>query len=702
MATGPQPSGLTINTATTSAKETKPAKQPGKGALATNSVENDVLDSFRQFAANEKIKVQDHKRSRAFQDKAVKLNDLMKFSQNFKLLTPVPKDLVPILAKDESKQKEIVQKAQINAQTKSTKAATVVTDQKSSRPLAAARWENENALQSSAAGPAKDTSRQSAQTTQVGNVKERPTAQGTIPQPPPVSLSTRLSNNHQAHRAGISGAIPNPLPIQDNRNKGPRGAYPNIPSPQKVQSRGPPSATSLKFNAKAVEFNPNASAFRPGSISGTTVTSSPRSGPVTRTISPAGPPPSIFGERKDLTMADGKDPISISLEMPPDPDTDGNATAEAKAASANLKANGGMPKPYNTAPTWVVSDLENGPDHKAVLDEIRPRRHVAPQPHPSPAGAMAHQYQLPTHLQQGMPGAPHVQPPQHVAHQAHPQPPHFSQGPHFDDNHMRPSASQSSYAPSPRMTPQAVYPSPMPHATHIAYPQPMQYPQAHPMGPRQFSNPPPMMQGGHHLTPMMVPPGQPGFVPQQMGMPFNPQQMPVYAGPNGQQMYAQPGQPPNGYPSPGRSAPMMMHQGSQQGQQPVYMPQHGQFGQPVYAQHPPNSEWDQLCYCQYLTAFSACYACRIWVSSASICSERLSTAAASSPFPSAASTYAKLELCSTSPASAPACPSSSGSSPVRGSHRSHRGCQVMGSHNHCLFNSALRRLQSSSTPTISI
>ena len=43
-------------------------------------------------------------------DKKAKLDDLKKFASMFKLNTAVPTDLVPILAKDEEKQEEIVLK----------------------------------------------------------------------------------------------------------------------------------------------------------------------------------------------------------------------------------------------------------------------------------------------------------------------------------------------------------------------------------------------------------------------------------------------------------------------------------------------------------------------------------------------------------------------------------------------------------------
>lgn len=72
-----------------------PSRVPIAGSSATANVETEVLDSFRQFANFEKMRYSDRKRERVSQDKAIKLNDLKRFSTNFKLLTPVPKDLVP-------------------------------------------------------------------------------------------------------------------------------------------------------------------------------------------------------------------------------------------------------------------------------------------------------------------------------------------------------------------------------------------------------------------------------------------------------------------------------------------------------------------------------------------------------------------------------------------------------------------------------
>ena len=181
---------------------------------------------------------------------------------------------------------------------------------------------------------------------------------------------------------------------------------------------------------------------------------------------------------------------------------------------------------------------------------------------------------------------------QHGGPQMSHQPSPYGHHPQFDDHQMRPSASQSSHfpSPSPRMQqPNVAYQSPMPAHAQMAYGHPGQYPvQTPPMGGRQFSNPQQMvpMQGGHLAPMMMQQHSSGGFMHQPIAVPYNPQ-MQMYPGPGpNQPVFGSPGQPANGFPSPGRGAPMMMHQGSQQGQQPMYV-QPGQYPQPVYAQQPP-------------------------------------------------------------------------------------------------------------------
>ena len=587
------------------AKETKPVRQTGKtGTTATENVESEVLDSFRQFANIEKMKVQDHKRSRTAADKAVKLNDLMRFSKNFKLLTPVPKDLIPILAKDESKQREIVQKAQRIAESSKAVKAGSASDSKSQKISKMALWEGDTASPTidpnnrarnrpDAAQLAKDRHSQARDV----NTSNRPIQNG---------LSARLTDSHRLHKQNVPATVPNPLPIQPTSRQG-SGFSKSVHSPQKAASlRGPPSATSAKFNVQAMEFKPNptANAFKPSSTIAT-ASPSPRSTPATRTISPAiNPPPKFFTDKDKKVFANPEErPTPLSITKPTQPST------QEKEASTNGGPKQGLPAangffqwPYRTHPTWTIPD-SNEPELK-YYEPFGPRnlRHTTPPHHASPINLAAHQHQLPLHLQNGAHAGPvpQVQTPQQLPHQLHPQPHHYPHTPHYDDHHMRPSASTSSVypAPSPRMqNSNMAYQSPMPRHAQLAYGQPnVQYVmQPHPqMNGRQFSNGPPMMQP-QHLAPMMVQqPSASGYMAQPMqAVPYN-GQLPMYPGPS-PSMYGSPSQPPSGYPSPAPAAPMMMHQGSHQGQhQPMMFPA-GQFAQPVYAQQPPAHSKSHVC-----------------------------------------------------------------------------------------------------------
>jgi hypothetical protein len=74
---------------------------------ATSTVERDVLVSFRTFASNQRFMAEKARTTKAKVDKEVKLTELKKFAQSFKLSTPVPKDLISIIAKDPAKLKQI-------------------------------------------------------------------------------------------------------------------------------------------------------------------------------------------------------------------------------------------------------------------------------------------------------------------------------------------------------------------------------------------------------------------------------------------------------------------------------------------------------------------------------------------------------------------------------------------------------------------
>ena len=56
------------------------------------------LDPSGQSAEIETMRTADDRRKRSEYDKVVSLGDLKKFSSDFKLHTPVPKDLIPFIS----------------------------------------------------------------------------------------------------------------------------------------------------------------------------------------------------------------------------------------------------------------------------------------------------------------------------------------------------------------------------------------------------------------------------------------------------------------------------------------------------------------------------------------------------------------------------------------------------------------------------
>ncbi|RBR10950.1 hypothetical protein FVER53590_29918 [Fusarium verticillioides] len=72
---------------------------------------NDILAEFKEFARQQRENAEQARSKQAKLSKEVKLTELKKFAQSFKLATPVPSDLIDILSKDPYKQQEIKEKA---------------------------------------------------------------------------------------------------------------------------------------------------------------------------------------------------------------------------------------------------------------------------------------------------------------------------------------------------------------------------------------------------------------------------------------------------------------------------------------------------------------------------------------------------------------------------------------------------------------
>ena len=554
---------------------------------ATANVETEVLDSFRNFAMFEKNRLADDRRKRVSHDKAIKLNDLKKFSTNFKLHTPVPKDLVPILAKDTAKQHEIVEKAQREAEQKAAtppKTSTTSADQPPTKfpveskqdgtrapPNTADRQEYTNFRQGiPPRGPQMAPRDKQAQFANVFNSPQ--TGQG---------LSHRLADNHARHKAGMPVSIPTPLTISAQKPSRPIVNPPQLPASQTSSTvRTPTSAASAKFKP-----NPAANTFKP--TGQPSASPSPRSTANARPVSRAPSPSDFFGNKKHIPLDERR---SILENFNPLKRLKEKAQKEGK--TKDYAANGGIVYAHATPVTWTkVKNDETFKSFKDMYEDAPPvSRGVSPQNSTASPGNSALLHQLPAHLQQPPPGVSHLQAPQQVPYPGPPQPHHFPGVPHhYDEHRMHPSPSQSSaYSTSRVQGPYLAYPPPMGQLQY-GYGQPAPPPimgpgPPQPQGFRPVHGGPPYGQspGQQFSAPMMVHNSSQGSFIGPHGMPAP--QMPMFA-PGQVAPYGGTSQPPSGFPSPGRATPMM-HQGSYQGQPSVYMGNQP-YGTPIYAQQPP-------------------------------------------------------------------------------------------------------------------
>ncbi|XWW98307.1 hypothetical protein V2A60_006307 [Cordyceps javanica] len=581
-----------------------PAPKPASGAVekiaptsATLTVERDVLNSFKTFATQQRMNAEKVRNSKAKADKEVKLTELRKFATNFKLSTPVPNDLVSIIAKDPVKQKEIqarairnaeeVAKSKADASSKSSPASgkgtppkgggeqgtpmAPVNDPRNSRTPAGPQGASPAGVPNRHAGPRQPYPQQyhgQGYRNGRGGPHNMPAQQTG-------SLAQRLRNVEQQKFSQPPAAQQTPTG-QDSRPPptGPAGA-----SDANFSRRhsAVPGHMGAKLNPNSHEFRPSpfAPSFNPNSHA--SAGSSPRS--AANNVPDANAAAAVNGQliRRKTKAVDVKKCHILS-----------HIQKIAPPQGRKWDDNGGLRPSYDTLPTWrqLRDDEKSDSTMRLTYKEYFERSPFSgpamatPNP-PHSVLHMAHQHQLPLHLQQGAHNMGQRQSPALPSMQMHA--PHHGPIPHGqygnDEHRMMHSNSQQSFA-SPRMAPMPMgYNSP----GQMTYNQPVyltgggqqmnQY--------RSFSSNHP--QYAPHQTPMMV---QPHFMHAPQGMVGGPQMM--YPGAHGQFMPAGPpqaGPGVNGYPSPGRpSAPAMVHQGSQQGQPMYAMSPNVQYNQPAYGQ----------------------------------------------------------------------------------------------------------------------
>ncbi|MBE3050474.1 hypothetical protein IMZ48_49865 [Candidatus Bathyarchaeota archaeon] len=600
-----------------------PAATGGSTPSATATVERDVLNSFKNFAAVQRSNAEKARLGKAKADKEVKLTELKFFANTFKLSTPVPNDLIGIIAKDPSRQKEIQARAMQNAEDvqNAKDAAKSKEDQAKevpAKPLA----------ESQAPTPASDPKAQAASRPQAAphtsshpNVSNRQggNRQSYAPSSYNGQQFPRGDRSSQQQSQGRqTGNLASRLQSRNADHQNKASQPPHVAG--QADARLPPTAPANggdasfsrrlggapghmnKLNPSTQEFRPSAfaPAFNPAGQPSTT--SSPRSAAAIQgtDIPSTSPPPLVRRKTK---------PVECKKC---------NTLSQAKTVKAppgrSWDDNGGLRPTFDTAPTW--RQMRDKEDTASPMNSTYPQ-YLEGNPFAGPAGTgatpnpapvlphLAHQHQLPFHLQQGAAhmaarASPHMPPmPMHGPPQNQSQHMGYAS---TDDHRMVHSNSSQSFA-SPRMSQAQAYPPSMNSPAQVPYGQPVMQPYAsnapHMGGYRSFSNNPQYMpqQQGHMGAPMMM---QPQYMGGPQGMLVTPPQMQMY--PSSQGQFMPPGSvavPPqgmaasNGYPSPGRpTAPPMAHQGSAQGQQAYGMSPSMPYQQPAYGGQPPgHSKW---------------------------------------------------------------------------------------------------------------
>lgn len=625
---------------------------------ATSTVERDVLNSFRNFATQQRMNAEKVRSSKAKQDKEVKLIELKKFADSFKLSTPVPKDLISIIAKDPAKQKQIQEKAIQNAQeiaqqkhaetvaAAKEKEAAAAKEAQTSKPAvpeptttaaaavaAAAAAATAAATTTTATNTAAPTPTPAPAPPETGRNSSRPTgpqhsnSPAGVPNRHPGPRSSYGNQSHyqynrnnrpQQHGSasshntgGLSSRLRSTveqqqkmqppqhshmgphMPVQDMRIIAPTG--PASIDPRRVS--GVPHL-GPKLNPNSHEFRPNA--FAPAFNPGPSQNSSPRSS--VNVIEPHLPPMiPTAGQliRRRTKQVDAKKCFVL-----------GHIETIQPPQGRKWDDNDGLRPSYDTQPTWrqLQDDGTEPADstmhltYKEFFEKFAFPPAAMATPNPPHVMPLPHHHQLPFHLQHGS----HSLPPRQSPHMGtmqmqgaqHGHVPHvpFS-GP--DEHRMMHSSSAQSFA-SPRMGQVPItYPPTMNSPAPGPYNQPVMQPFMNPGTPqissyRSFSNNPQFLpqQPGHMGGPIML---QPQFITGPNGMMPTGPQMQMYPGGGPPQFMPPGGGPPqslsgsmpgsNGFPSPGRpTAPMMVHQGSHQGQPPaVYGMSPGMpYQQPAY------------------------------------------------------------------------------------------------------------------------
>ncbi|OJT11474.1 hypothetical protein TRAPUB_12026 [Trametes pubescens] len=519
------PDGTTVAAPTTTSTPTT-SKVPSPAPGATSATKPaDAVPAFRNFVSTEKDRLMKKKQALMKSEMDKRLSDLVSFSKSFKLNKPIPDDLVPILAKDEEKQRLIKEKTVRDSEdqrARSIGVSSTLTAAPVARPLPSAGY-------TPSGKPVAET------TKQMPAAKASASSGGS-------KTATAPSKPGEKKISMVIQAIP---PFKGKRSSPgqPQSAVPSVNGGVKpAASPLSPSAVN-RLNVNASSFRPTAknSSLSPGGSpnpNGTTSTSSPKGKPA-EAASPQGPPNPFFGTR----LPKRTPPVHIKDDF--------NPFKNHKVIEA-----------AQVAPTWPFSGKRYMQMFPPIQQQPQQQSPPMAQPGPPPqmppttyeedpaaqAAARGYVYAYPPYgypgqMQMVQPMMPGMGPPPPGAYMPGPymQPMHYPMPP---PNGMYPSPQMGQMPPPQYMQPPppgayppppngsgprpSMPPTPIPSHAHPYYhhQSPQRTPVSYPMGPQgltdgYFSITPPVQ----HAMPyqMMMPPPGPGGVPPH---PYDPSGQP--------------------------------------------------------------------------------------------------------------------------------------------------------------------------------
>ncbi|KAI0250212.1 hypothetical protein BJV78DRAFT_1283349 [Lactifluus subvellereus] len=468
------------------------SKAPSPAPSASQKPPADALPAFREFVTHEKQRLTQKRQALVKSERDKRMAELLKFSQNFKLNKPIPDDLVKILAKNEEKQRAIIEKSAKDAA--STQARAIG----ATAALSAAPAANQ---------PVPTTANRVMPSTS-GNVSGTSTTSSKLVSSP--SIVTTKAPTASANKSGRINMVIPPIPPFKGKKSQPSSQPSNTTAQVTTKPAGSGTNTQstkiadgtkadaapnkLNVNATPYRPNPKALAFTPASPStvvGPSANSSPKAKPEGSSTSPPTPNP-FFGK-----VVLKKTPVHVKDDFNP---FKFNKVAEASAVNA----------------IWPYQ----GKRYTQMFPPVQP-----PPPQQSP------------HIVP--PGPPPIPPPPYEEDQSIPRGYVYAYPPYgYPGQPMMPGMAPpppGAYMPGPFMQPMP-YPPTMPPPNTAMYASPqmgqMPPPQAYMQAPPPGQYPPPPNGAGHRpsMPPTPIPahahpyyhhqsPQLPQAVPYPMMMP---------------------------------------------------------------------------------------------------------------------------------------------------------------------------------------